>query len=112
VAADADFRTGRAVVTYDPAQTNPEQIVQAFNSQSFYRASVAAGEGGSATTIESLTGPEAQPASSSGAADVIYTAIGFGKYVLWGLVGLALTLLGWRVVGKRLLRVQIRTTEE
>ena len=168
------------MVTYDPAQTNPEEIAQAFNSQSFYRASVAAGEGGAITsvgtlvlsvpaltdqaaaqqvvqaldpfqaaildgslsegqitikydptqvkaaqlveainqntpyqaTIESLTGPEAQPASSSGVANVIYAAIGYGKYVLWGLVGLALALLGWRVVGRRLVRVQIRTTEK
>ena len=167
------------MVTYDPSQTDPQRIVEAFNSQSFYRASVAAGQGSSATastgtlvlrvpaltdqaaaqrvvqalepfqaaildgsltegqitieydptqvkatqfveainqntpyeaTIESLTGPEAQPASSSDAADVIYAAIGYGKYVLWGLVGLALVLLAWRVVGKRLIHIQVHTT--
>ncbi len=168
------------MVTYDPSRTSPEQIVQAFNSQSFYRARVATGEEGAATkvgtvvlsipaltdaaaaervvqalkpfreaildgfleagqitieydptqvkaaqfveaikrntsyavSIESLIGPEAQPASPSGAADLIYTTIGFGKYVLWGLVGLLLVLGAWRVVGRRLVRVQIPTTEE
>jgi len=170
VTADADFRTGWGVVTYDPGQSSPEQIVQAFNSQSFYRACVVTGEGSATAnvgtlvlsvpaltdqaaaqqvaqalepfqaailggslnsgqvtieydptqvkaaqfveainqstpyqaTIESLTGPEAQPAGGSGAADVIYTAIGFAKYLLWGLVGLAMVLLAWRVVRKGL----------
>ena len=99
VAADADFRTGRAVVTYDPAQTSPEQIVEAFNGQTFYRARVAAGA-------------EAQPAGDRGPADVVYAAIGYGKYVLWGLVGFGILFLMWRVVGRRLVRVQVRITGE
>ena len=177
VAADADFRTGRAVVTYDPAQTSPEQIVEAFNGQTFYRARVAGGESSAANvgtvvlsipdlrdqtaaqrvtqalqpfqgairggslevgritieydptqvkaeqlveairqgtsyqvTLESLTGPEAQPSGSSGVADLIYTAIGYGKYVLWGLLGLGILWLSWRVIGRRLVRVQVHST--
>jgi copper chaperone CopZ len=51
VAADADFRTGWAVVTYDPGQTSPEQIVEAFNSRSLYRARVAPNEGGATASV-------------------------------------------------------------
>lgn len=175
--ADADFRTGRGVVTYDPSQTSPEQIVQAFNSQSFYRARVATGEASAAAnvgtvvlsvpaltdqataqqvaqalapfqgairsgsvnpgqvtveydptqvkaaqfveaikqntayevSIESLTGPEAQPAGGSGVVNLVYAAIGYGKFALWGLVGLALVLGAWRVVGRRLVQIQVHS---
>lgn len=55
MAADADFRAGRAVVTYDPGQTNPEQIVRAFNSQSLYRARVVASEGKGSTAASTET---------------------------------------------------------
>lgn len=47
--ADADFRTGTAVVVYDPARTKPETLTEAINSKTFYRARVVApGEGAAA----------------------------------------------------------------
>lgn len=36
--ADADFRTGRAVVIYDPERTDPGTIADAVNKRTFYRA--------------------------------------------------------------------------
>ena len=45
ITADADFRTGRAVVTFDPDRITPERIVEAFNEQSFYRARLAPDQG-------------------------------------------------------------------
>lgn len=38
--ADAAYRTGKAIATYDPERTAPASIVEACNSQGFYRASV------------------------------------------------------------------------
>jgi hypothetical protein len=38
--ADADYRTGTGEVSYDPDETSPERIVETFNRQSLYRASV------------------------------------------------------------------------
>lgn len=47
--ADADFRTGRAVVVYDPARVTPQEIADAVNKRSFYRARVLGpGEGAAA----------------------------------------------------------------
>jgi len=40
VSADADFRTGFALVEYEPAETTPDQFVQAINTQTFYLAQV------------------------------------------------------------------------
>jgi copper chaperone CopZ len=36
--ADADFRTRRAIVVYDPAETDPDTLADAINKRSFYRA--------------------------------------------------------------------------
>lgn len=38
VEADADFRTGRAIVIYDPERTDPKTIADSVNKRSFYRA--------------------------------------------------------------------------
>lgn len=40
VSVEADYIQGTATVTYDPAQTSPEQIVATINEQTFYRASL------------------------------------------------------------------------
>lgn len=47
--ADADFRTGRAVVVYDPARITPQEIAEAVSKKSFYRAwIIAPGQGAAA----------------------------------------------------------------
>lgn len=47
--ADASFRTGRAVVLYDPEKVTPEEIAEAINTRTFYRARVlGSGEGAQA----------------------------------------------------------------
>lgn len=38
IEADADFRTGRAVVVYDPKRVKPEELIDAVNKRTFYRA--------------------------------------------------------------------------
>ncbi|MCQ3979710.1 MAG: hypothetical protein DPW09_40340 [Anaerolineae bacterium] len=40
VEAKADFVKGIATVSYDPARVTPAQMVEAINTQSFYRASL------------------------------------------------------------------------
>ncbi len=40
VNAKADYVKGLATVSYDPAQVTPTQMVEAINTQSFYRASL------------------------------------------------------------------------
>lgn len=40
VSVEADYIQGTATVTYDPAQTSPEQIIVVINEQTFYRASL------------------------------------------------------------------------
>ena len=45
VDARADFVEGTAVVTYDPGRVAPEQMVEAINTQTFFRASLPDVEG-------------------------------------------------------------------
>lgn len=40
VDAKADYIAGSATVNYDPARVTPAQMVEAINTQSFYRASL------------------------------------------------------------------------
>jgi len=101
--ADADYLAGKAVVEYDPQKTTPAEIVEAFNSQTFFQASLPAGEArvGSSDAAEgatagSLTGSESQGASGRSGAGPLYSV-----YVLFGLAALGLGALTWRVVRKR-----------
>lgn len=49
IEADASFRTGRAVVVYDPKQISPAELMDAVNKRSFYRARLLEPGEGSAT---------------------------------------------------------------
>ncbi|MBI2462343.1 MAG: heavy-metal-associated domain-containing protein [Candidatus Rokubacteria bacterium] len=47
--ARASFRTGRATVLYDPERVTPEEIAEAINTRTFYRARILGpGEGAAA----------------------------------------------------------------
>ena len=54
VNAKADFVAGMAVVTYDPARIAPEQMVEAINTQTFFRASLPSVEGSTAEATGKL----------------------------------------------------------
>lgn len=49
IEADANFRTGRAVVVYDPERISPAELMDAVNKRSFYRARLPEPGEGSAT---------------------------------------------------------------
>jgi len=49
IEADADFRTGRAVVVYDSKRISPEELIDAVNKRTFYRARLLGPGEGSAT---------------------------------------------------------------
>lgn len=87
---------------YEPGKTTPVEIVEIFNSQTFFRASLPAGETSTASsdapdqgTAASLTGPAGQVALWRPNAGLLYSA-----YVLFGLVIVGLGALTWRVVRK------------
>jgi copper chaperone CopZ len=66
VSADADFRTGFALVEYEPAETTPDQFVQAINTQTFYQAQV---------TSDSAAAAVSAGAPGRGSAGSIATAV-------------------------------------
>lgn len=68
VRAEASYQDGKAVVEFDPQQVSPEQIAQAINERTYYRATVlAVGEG----DFSSATPEEVRPAATATATIVV-----------------------------------------
>lgn len=84
VEAKADYVKGLATVSYDPAQVTPDQMVEAINTQSFYRASLPPLE---ATTVE-----------GSNRVNPLPFLVGGGLIVLAGVA--AWRVIAWRKAGR------------
>lgn len=84
VEAKADYVKGLATVSYDPAQVTPNQMVEAINTQSFYRASLPRLE---ATTVEASNRVNPLPFLVGG---VLIVLLGVGAW--W--------VIAWRQAGR------------